>query len=1034
MLDTVIRWSLDNGVLTLAAAGLLLGGGVYTAATLPVDVFPDLTTPTVTVLTEAHGMAPEEVETLVTFRVETAVNGASGVRRVRSSSAQGISIVWVEFDWGADIFRARQIVSEKLQLVARQLPPGVDPPLMAPVTSIMGEILLIGMTSPQHDAMEIRTAADWVVRPRLLAIPGVAQVAPIGGDVLQYQVLVDPFRLAAHGVSLGDVVRTASAASAVASGGVYQVEGQEVLIRGIGRVRTSDDLGATVVTTRGAAIVRLRDVADVRVGPKPKIGTASVRAEPAVVLSVQKQPAANTLALTAAIDDAMDELSSGALPEGIAIDRAIFRQADFIALAVDNVIAALRDGAVLVVLVLFAFLWNVRTTGISVLAIPLSLSAAVLALKAFGITINTMTLGGMAIAVGALVDDAIIDVENIFRRLKESRHSAAPRRRAVAVVYDAAREVRAPIVNATLIIVVVFVPLFFLSGVEGRMLRPLGFAYIVSILASLGVAVTVTPVLSYYLLPGAPAVVRERDSWLVEHLRAGYGRMLESVLERPRPVLAAALVLVLLTVALFPRLGRGFLPEFQEGTLTVSAVTAPGTGLAESDRMGRLIEEKILAHPAVVSTARRTGRAELDEHAQGVNAAEIDVGLDIELGQQPVVAEDLRRTLSLVPGTNVTIGQPIGHRIDHMLSGTRAAIAVKIFGPDLHELRRLAEQVRASMEPVEGVVDLAVEQQADVPQLQILLNRASLAGYGVTPGTVAEAVDIALNGEVVSQVHEGQRTFDLVVRLDSASRVGPSAIRRLPVDVPSGTRVPLELLADIREDRGPNTVSRENVQRLIVVQANVAGRDVGSTVNEIRERVGKDVQVPTGYLVDYGGQFESGERATRTIALLSILSVGAVFLILLKEFGSARIASLVMVNLPLALVGGLAAAWLAGGVLNVATLVGFVTLFGIAVRNGILLVSHYHHLLDEGLGIREAVTRGSLERLNPILMTALTAALALIPLALGGGEPGKEIQAPMAVVVLGGLLSSTALNMVVVPVLFLRYGQVRAQRAGVDGQ
>ena len=1040
MLDKVIRWSLQNRLVTLFSAAAVLAGGIYSAVTIPIDVFPDLTAPTVTVLTEAHGMAAEEVELLVTFPIETAVNGAAGVRRVRSSSAQGISIVWVEFDWGEDIYRARQIVGEKLQLVAAQLPGSTSPPVLAPITSIMGEILLVGlttdsMTSDSLPPMEVRTVADWVVRKRLLAIRGVAQVVPIGGAVKQYQVLVHPDRLQFYGVRLSDVLRAAESSNAIASGGVYLESGQEILIRGLGRVQQLADIEKTVVRLVNGAPVRIGDVADVQIGAKPRFGTASVNAEPAVVLSVQKQPNANTLELTGRIDEELDRLQES-LPKGITINRGIFRQADFISLAIDNVVEALRDGAVFVVVILFLFLWNFRTTAVSVLAIPLSLAVAVITMMLLGITINTMTLGGMAIAMGALVDDAIIGVENTFRRLRDNRRlPEGGRRRALLVVYDAAREIRAPIVKATVIISIVFVPLFFLPGVEGRMLQPLGFAYIVSILASLGVAVTITPVLCSFLLPRAAFIDRERESWLVEHLKGAYARTLAVVLKHPTAVTMAAVPFVAVTIAVFPFLGRGFLPEFQEGTLTVSAVTMPGTGIIESDELGRLIERKMLAHPAVVSTARRTGRAELDEHAQGVNASEIDVVLisDLSQGELGDVMDELRADLAGVPGTNITIGQPIGHRIDHMLSGTRAAIAVKIFGPDLHELRRLAESVRAAVEDVPGAADLTVEQQADVPQLRIAPDRDAMSKYGVTPGTLAETINVAFYGEPVSQVLEGQNAFDLVVRFDDEHRGSAEKIRNAVIDTPLGAKVKLAWLAEVAEDRGPNTVSRENVQRKIVVQSNVSGRDVASVVEEFRERIDASVDLPQGYYVEYGGQFESGEAAARAITVLSAASILAIFLILYQEFGSARTALLIMVNLPLALIGGVTALLAAGGVLNVASLVGFITLFGIAVRNGILLVSHYDRLMLEGEPRQEAVFRGSLERLNPILMTALTTALALIPLAIGGGEAGKEIQSPMAIVVLGGLLSSTALNMVVVPALFLRYGKPARSVETLDG-
>jgi CzcA family heavy metal efflux pump len=1024
LMDRVIAWSLGHRLITLLGAlGILIGGGAV-ALTIPVDVFPDLTAPTVTVLAEAHGMAAEEVERLVTFPIETAVNGSAGVRRVRSSSSQGIAIVWVEFDWGTDIYRARQIVGEKLQLVTAQLPEDMPPPVLAPITSIMGEIMLVGMTGEGVSEMDVRTEADWTVRKRLLAISGVSQVIPIGGQVRQYQVLVDPGRMAALGVTLTEVLRAARESNAVASGGVYLSEGMEVLIRGLGRATSTDDIAQTVVALRDGTPVRLAEVARVEIGPRPRIGTGSVNAGPAVILSVQKQPGVNTLELTERINEELDVLQAQ-LPPGIRIERDIFRQADFIELAVANVMEALRDGAILVVVVLFLFLWNLRTTGISILAIPLSLAVAVILLRVLGITINTMTLGGMAIAIGALVDDAIIDVENTFRRLRENRHAPESERRpALQVTYEAAREVRGPIVNATAIITVVFLPLFFLTGVEGRMLRPLGLAYILSILASLAVAVTVTPVLCYLLLPSARIMADDRDSWLVRWLKNAYRPLLDSTLRFPVPVALVSTVGVVVTLGAFPFLGRGFLPEFQEGTLTVSAVTVPGTGIVESDQLGNRVEQVLLAHPAVVSTARRTGRAELDEHAQGVNAAEIDVRLDLAVGPVHEVMAELRERVTILPGMNVTIGQPIGHRIDHMLSGTRAAIAVKIFGADLYRLRSLGESVRAAVESVPGVVDLTVEQQSDVPQLRIRADRPAMARFGVTPAQLAEAVDVAFNGEVVSQVLEGQSAFDLVVRYPSELRNAQHRIASARVDAPLGGSVPVSELADVALDRGPNVISREDVQRKIVVQANVQGRDVGSVVEDIQSRVSSEVLLPDGYYVEYGGQFESGRAAARAIGLLSLAAVGAIFLILFHEFGSARLSLLVMVNLPLALIGGVLATWLMGGVLNVATMVGFVTLFGIAVRNGILLVSHYGDLLAEGRPLREAVVQGSMERLNPILMTALTAALALIPLALGGGEPGKEIQAPLALVVLGGLLTSTFLNMVVVPTLYLRWGRV----------
>ena len=894
--------------------------------------------------------------------------------------------------------------------------------MLAPVTSIMGEILLIGINAPEDRLMEARTAADWVVRPRLLALPGVAQVVPIGGEVRQYQVLVDPKRLLAYRIGLDEVLAAAAESNANVSGGIYRSGGREILIRGLGRARHPEEIGLTVVAVRSGVPVLISDVAEVRIGPKVRFGTASVNAEPAVVITVQKQPGANTLELTRTIDAELDAIQAD-LPEGVTLARGIFRQADFISLALDNLITSLRDGAALVVIILFLFLWSVRTTAISVLAIPLSLALSLIVLRALGGTINTMTLGGMAIAIGALVDDAIIFVENAHRRLRENAGLPEEYRRTpVAVIRGAAREIRDPILDATLIISIVFVPLFFLSGVEGRMLQPLGLAYIVSILASLLVAVTITPVLCNGLLTRGRGRALNHKSWLLRGLERAYRGILEWSLRHTGVVIAATVLLLAGTIALIPGLGRAFLPEFQEGSLTISVVSLPGTALGESDAIGTQVERRLLAHPAVAATARRTGRADLDEHAQGANASEIDARLDLDGHELAAVMESVRASLAGLPGTNVTVGQPIGHRIDHMLSGTRAAIAVNLFGPELHRLREIAAEIEAAAEGVAGLVDVAAEQQADVPQLQVRVNRPAMARYGVTPGTLMQAVDVAFQGEEVSLIREGQRAFDLVVRYSDASREDPAAIGGALITTPTGVTVPLSQLATIAPSLGPNTISRENVQRKIVVSANVAGRDVGSAVAELRDRVASDVVIPPEYRVQYGGQFESGQEATRRITILSLFSIAAIFLIMFRTFRSLRTAALLMVNLPLALAGGVLAIWLIGGTVNVATLVGFITLFGIAVRNGILLVARYRDLQAGGLSLAHSIRRGSMERLSPILMTALTAGLALIPLALGIGEPGKEIQAPLAVVVLGGLLTSTLLNMVVVPALFLRFG------------
>jgi CzcA family heavy metal efflux pump len=1020
MLSNLIAWSLRNRVLVVALAALLLAGGTWTAARMPVDVFPDLTAPTVTVLTEAHGMAPEEVEALVSFPIETAVNGATGVRRVRSSTAQGVSVVWVEFEWGTDIFRDRQIVSEKLQTIAGNLPEGVSPPVLAPVSSVMGEIMMIGLTGPQSP-QELRTVADWTLRRRLLAVAGVAQVIPIGGEVRQYQVLPDPARMLATGVTLAEVVEAARASNANAAGGVYMDKGQEYVVRSIGRITSVDDIALTVVKVQRGVPILLGQVADVVIGAAPKYGEGSINAKPGVVLAVQKQPGANTLELTRLIEAELADIQR-TLPSDMRINSELFRQSSFIEVSIENVLTALRDGAILVVVILFLFLWNLRATVISLLAIPLSLVVAIFAMKLLGITINTMTLGGMAIAIGALVDDAIIDVENVFRRLKENHHRPAEARQpALTVVFEATREIQASIVNATLIIIVVFLPLFFLGGVEGRLLQPLGFAYVVSILASLAVAVTVTPVLCLVLLPNSKAVQREQESVLVVWLKRRYAPTLERALDYPKVVLGGAAVALIATLFLARTLGSSFLPEFNEGALTVSVVTVPGTSLTEADAIGRRIEEILLANPAVVNTDRRQGRAELDEHAQGVNAAELDVTLRPGIDKERVF-EELRREFAAIPGTNVTIGQPIGHRIDHMLSGTRANIAVKIFGPDLYQLRQIGGRVRDAMAGVPGVADLQLEQQIDVPQLRIRGNRLALSRYGMTVGDLAEAIDVAFNGERVSQVLEQGKSYDLVVRFPPELRSSAEAISGVMLDTPVGQRALLSQLANVTVDRGPNTISRENVQRKIVVQANVSGRDLGGTVADIQAVVSAQVPMPAGYHVSYGGQFESQEAATQTMGALSVISIALIFLILFGEFRSARSATLIMANLPLALIGGILAVRLTSGIVSVASLVGFVTLFGIATRNGILLVSHYQRLLTGGLPLREAVMRGSLERLSPILMTALTAGLALVPLAVGGGKPGNELQTPMAIVILGGLLSATALNMVVVPALYWMFG------------
>ena len=1022
MLDAIIKGSIKHRLFVLIGSLALLIAGVYVVINMPVDVFPDLTAPTVSVLTEAHGMAPEEVEQLVTLPIETATNGATGVRRVRSATSKGFSIVWVEFEWGTDIFKARQIVNEKLQLVASRLPEEVPPPVMAPISSIMGEVMLVSVESDRHSELEVRTAADWQIRRRLLAIPGVAQVVPIGGGLKQYQIRVNPDKLKAYNITLDQVVQAAEASNKNFSGGFFQQYSKQYTVRGIGRAHSLDDLRQSVITERNNSPVTLGDVADVEIDAAQKIGDASVNAEPAVIMSIKKQPDTNTLELTRRVDETLSQIEQN-LPEGFTINTQIFRQSNFINLAIENVIEALRDGAFLVIVILFLFLANIRTTLISLTAIPLALISSVFVLEFFGITINTMTLGGMAIAIGVIVDDAIIDVENVFRRLRENaKLPEAEQKLSSQVVFEGSKEIRSSIINATLIIMIVFVPLFFLSGLQGRMLQPLGLAYIVSIGASLVIAMTVTPALCYYLLPGQAAKGKLEESWFTKKLQSGYDRVLDSVLSYKKMVLAGTLVLFLATLIIVPFLGSSFLPEFNEGTLVISAVTIPGTSLDESNDIGQQIEEILLDHPAVTGTSRRTGRAELSEHAQGVNASEINADLDVPEGMTKEQAlEELRTDLSVVPGTNITIGQPLGHRIDHMLSGTRANIAVKIFGPDLYRLRTLAEEVRGQMEGVEGVVDLAVEQQQNVPQIQIRPDRRALARYGLSIGDLSEMVDVAFAGEVVSQVIEGDKLFDLMVRFDEAHRGSIETVKEANFNLESGAVVPLAELASIKSRSGPNTISRENVQRKIVVSANVAGRDLRGTVDAIRANVSENTSFPQGYFVEYGGQFKSQSQATRTISLLSIVAILAIYLLLYLEFGSLKTALLVMVNLPFALIGGILIVWFTSGIVSIASLVGFITLFGIATRNGILMVSHYQYLRREGKEFMQAIRQGAMERLNPILMTALTAGLALIPLALAAGEPGNEIQSPMAQVILGGLISSTLLNMIVIPALLAQF-------------
>jgi CzcA family heavy metal efflux pump len=1026
VLDSLIRWSLRNrAAVVFMTAALLIWGG-FSIREMPLDVLPDLTAPTVTILAEARGMAPTEMEALVTFPIESALNGAHGVRRVRSATAVGVSVIWVEFNWGEEILRARQIVNEKLALVSSALPSNVGAPYLAPISSIMGEILFIALESGRHSAMDLRTVADTVLRRRLLAVPGVAQVIPTGGEQKQYQVLISPARLREFSVSLDQVEEALREGSLNTSAGFRVAGGQEYLIQGIGRASSEEAIGSIAVTSRGARPVFVRDIAQVRIGPALKRSEGSHNGRPAVILGIQKQPGANTLELTRRLDATLDEIQR-TLPAGMKIEKHIFRQADFIERALENLTLALRDGALLVVVVVVIFLANLRAALITLLAIPLSVVTAILAMNWLGFTINSMTLGGLAIAIGELVDDAIIDVENVIRRLREnSTRPDAEKLPAIEVIYRASSEIRRSIVFATLIVILVFLPLFALSSVEGRLLKPLALAYIVSLTASLAVALTVTPALCSFLLPASRSILKGGEPWLVRSLKRIYRPALDWSLDHPRWVVFPSILLIAGSGVALMRPGRAFLPEFNEGTLTLSAVTLPGTSLADSDNLGRGLERILLSVPEVASTARRTGRAELDEHVQGVESAELEVTLRMRDRPKAEVLDEIREKVKLLPGTNVTVGQPISHRIDHMLSGTRANVAVKVFGDDLQVLRTLARQIEQAMKGIGGVVDLAVEPQTEIPTVRVKVRPEDAARHGLYPGEVAAKIQTAFVGIEVNRILEGQISFPLVIRYPELRLEDLSTVGRTLIDAPSGAKVPLEAVADVIEDRSPNFISRERVQRKIVVQCNVGpGHDLLGVVNGIAAAVNAKVAFPPGYRVEYGGQFESEAAASRRLLILGGCVIAAILLILATVFHSARDALIIMLNLPLALVGGVAGVYFAGGVLSVASIIGFITLFGIATRNGIMLVAHIRHLREaEGVAdLRQAVATGAAERLAPILMTALGTALALIPIAAGMGKPGSEIQAPMAMVILFGLLSSTALNMVVVPAVYYAAGR-----------
>ncbi len=1027
MLNRLIAFSLRNRLFVVASALLVFVYGIVVIRDLPVDVFPDLNRPLVTVLTEAPGLAPEEVETLVTWPLETAVNGASGVLRVRSNSGIGLSILFVEFDWGMDIYRARQLVQERLQLAAEKLPEDIAP-FMGPISSIMGEILLIGVSSPDGSTppIELRTIADWEIRQRLLTIPGVAQVIPIGGGVKQYQVLADPERMAAYGVSLEQVSDAAARSQINTPGGFLHGAHREALVRNIARTADLGAIRATVVASRDEVPVRLGDVATVTIGRQIMRGDAGVDAQAAVIVSVQKQPGVDTIALTKKVEEALAEIEHG-LPGGVELN-LLFQQARFIDAAIANVEGAIRDGAIMVVIVLFLFLLNVRTTLITLTAIPLSFVATAIFFRFADISINTMTLGGLAVAIGMVVDDAIVDVENVYRRLRENLQLSSPRP-VLRVIADASAEVRNSILYATLLIILVFVPLFGLAGIEGRLFAPIGVATIVAMTASFIVSLTVIPALCSYLLPRMKRMDTEEDGWVVRHLKDLDRRfLLGPALEHPLVALWLAGLLVVGSFSLYPVMGKEFLPEFNEGTATINVLVAPGTSLEESNRIGTIAERLLLSVPEIENTGRRTGRAELDEHAEGVHYSEIDVDLLPSERSREEILEDIRGKLSQIPGIALNVGQPISHRLDHMLSGVRAQVAVKLFGDDLGLLRAKAAEIQAVLGRVSGVVDLQTEKQVLIPQVRIALDRERAQLYGVQVGDLAELLETALNGRVVGQVLDGQRTYDVYVWYDERFRGDIRAIGEMLVDTPSGEKVPLALLADVREAKGPNIINRENVRRRIVVSANVSGRDLGSTVADMQAAVGS-VDLPQGYSVSFQGQFQSQQEATRLIALLSLFTLATMFLLLYSHFRSAMIVGQILLNIPLAFIGGLALTYVMVGTVSIATLVGLITLAGIASRNTIMMISHYLHLMEhEGQRFdRHMIVRGSLERLVPVTMTALVAGLALIPLVLAAGEPGKEILYPVAVVILGGLLSSTLLDMAVTPAVFFKFGRRAAE-------
>lgn len=1008
-------------MVVLVASLLLMIVGTYTATNMEVDVFPDLNAPTVVIMTEAKGMAPEEVERLVSFPVETAVNGATDVRRVRSSSTTGFSIVWVEFNWGTDIYRARQIVSEKLAVVKDALPSNVGNPTLGPQSSILGELMIIGLTADTTSLQDLRTLADWTIRPRLLSTGGVAQVTVLGGDIKEYQILLNPEKMKHYGISLDEVIKVVTEMNQNASGGVLYEYGNEYIIRGLLSTNNIASLGATVVKSMDDVPVLLENIAQVKIGNKaPKLGIASEKGKAAVLITVTKQPATSTIELTSKLDQSLAELKT-TFPSDVKLSTDIFRQARFIDNSIGNVQKSLYEGGIFVVIVLFVFLMNVRTTLISLITIPLSLVASILALKLMGLTINTMSLGGMAIAIGSLVDDAIVDVENVFKRLRENRQKPKDEQKTVmTVVFEASKEVRMPILNSTLIIIASFVPLFFLSGMEGRMLAPLGIAFIVALIASTVVALTLTPVLCSYLL-GKPKKNNDKpesEPYVVRKLKSLYGKALKWTLNHRKLVLGGTGVVLVATVIIFFTLGRSFLPPFNEGSFTINISTLPGISLEESDKMGRIAENILLSIPEIQTVGRKTGRAELDEHALGVNVSEIEAPFVLKKRSKDEVLAEIREKLKVLSGVNIEIGQPISHRIDAMLSGTRANIAIKLFGTDLNKMFTIGNQIKASIQDVEGVADLNVEQQVERPQLKIEPKREMLAKYGITPPEFAEIVNVMLAGEVVSQVYEGNKSFDLTLKVDDDYRTTTERIRNLIVDA-GGRKIPFSYIAEISSSTGPNTINRENVARKIVISANVAGRDLRGVVNDMQKKINSEIKLPEGYHIEYGGQFESEQAASRILLITSIFSIMVIFMLLFAQFRSVTQSAVILLNLPLALIGGVFTIFLTDGVISIPAIIGFISLFGIATRNGMLLISHYNDLQNGGMSAFESIMHGSLDRLNPILMTALSSGLALIPLALGGDLPGNEIQSPMAKVILGGLLTSTFLNGFIIPIMYL---------------